>query len=450
MFAILIYRCSNRNGWELAFYKKTIREIDLHGKRVLMRADYNVPVEDAKITDDYRIAQSLPTIHYILQQGASLVIMSHLGRPEGPNDKNSSLKPVAKRLSELLHKPVEFASDCVGDEVKNLAQKLEPGHILLLENLRFHPDEEKNNPKFAGQIVAATGAQIFVQDGFGVVHRAHASTDAVAKLLPAVAGFLLEKEVDTITRIMEEPLRPFVAIVGGAKIGDKIDILNRLIDMADCVAVAGAMANNFLVAEGYKLGKSLIDKADMPEAKKILTKARKAEKQRNFNFLVPVDGVVSVNIDGTKSTRVVDISSYSLADIQSYPKKPGHEAYTVASNEMVLDIGPLSAYQIAGAVRMANTVVWNGTCGVTETKGIAGSHAPFEHSTHIIVNAMIGPSNKHQNKPFTLVGGGDTVGYVEQAGLIQDFSHVSTGGGASLELMSGHKLPGVEVLWNKD
>jgi len=434
----------------LSFNKKTIKEIDLHGKRVLLRADYNVPVEKGQITDDYRVKQSLPTINYILEQGASLVIMSHLGRPKGPDDKEASLKPVAKRLGELLDKHVEFAPDCVGEEVKQLARKLEPGQILLLENLRFHPEEEKNDEKFAKQIVEATGAEIFVQDGFGVVHRAHASTDAIARLLPAVAGLLLEKEVDTITRVMEEPARPFVAIVGGAKIADKIDILNRLIEIADCVAVAGAMANNFLVAKGHKLGKSLVDKADVPEAKKIMSKAKRAEKDRNFNFLIPVDGVVSTNIDGTKPTRIVDINSYSLADIESYPKKPESKSYSVAADEMVLDIGPLSAYQIAGAVKMANTVVWNGTCGVTETKGIAGAHAPFEHSTHIVVSAMIGPSNKHQNKPFTLVGGGDTVGYVEQQGLVSDFSHVSTGGGASLELMSGHQLPGVEALWNKD
>jgi len=434
----------------LAFYKKTIRDWDIRGKRVLMRADYNVPVDLGKITDDYRIQQSLPTINYILEQGASLIIMSHLGRPKGPGDKNASLAPVAKRLSQLLDKDVQFAPDCVGEQVKKLADKLGTGQIMLLENLRFHIEEEKNDKNFAKQIVEDTGAEIFVQDGFGVVHRAHASTEAVAKLLPALAGFLLEKEVDTITRVMEEPARPFVAVVGGAKIDDKIDILNRLIDMADCIAVAGAMANNFLLAEGHRLGKSLVDKKDLPLAKKILAKARRAEKQRNFNFLVPVDAVVSTEVDGTKPTHIVDLSSNSLADIESYPKKPERQAYGVAGDEQVLDIGPMSAYQIAGAIRLSNTVVWNGTCGVTETKGIAGAAAPFAHGTHIVTEAMIGVSNKHQNKPFTLVGGGDTVAYVEQEGLINDFGHVSTGGGASLELMSGHQLPGIEVLWNKD
>lgn len=434
----------------MSFNKKTIRDIDLRGKRVLLRADYNVPIKDGDITDDYRIKQSLPTVRYILEQHAKLVIISHLGRPQPPGDKKSSLEPVADRLAKLLDKKVQFADDCVGEEAKKLASSLEDGQVLMLENLRFHAEEEANDENFAKQLVEASGAEIFVQDGFGVLHRAHASADAICKLVPAVAGFLLEKEVGTITRVMEEPARPLTAVVGGAKISDKVEILDKLIDLADCVAVAGAMANNFLVAEGYKVGKSLIEKEAMPETKRILAKARRAERQRNFNFLLPVDAVVSDSIDGLKPTRLVDLASQSLADIENYPKKPRRADYSVLAEEIILDIGPMSAYQIAGAVRMANTVIWNGTCGVTETKGIAGADAPFAHATEIVVEAMIGPSNRHGNKPFTLVGGGDTVGYVEQAGLVEDFSHVSTGGGASLELMSGHKLPGVEALWNKD
>lgn len=433
----------------MSFNKKTIRDWDLRGKRVLMRADYNVPIEKGVITDDYRIKQSLPTIEYLLEQEVKLVIISHLGRPTNAFDKTASLAPVAKRLGELLDKNVAFATDCIGDDVKTAAERLDSGHILLLENLRYHPEEEKNDHGFAQAIIDATGAELFVQEGFGVVHRAHASTEAIAKIIPAVAGFLLEKEVDTITRVMEEPNRPFVAVIGGAKIGDKIEILERLIKMADLVAVGGAMANNFLQAEGYKLGKSLLDKESKDYAKRILAAARAAEKERNFNFLVPVDAVVSTTIDGKKPTRLVDFTSNSLADIEAYPRKPKHDSYSIRADEMVLDIGPMSAYQIAGAVRLAETVVWNGTLGVTETKGIAGTHAPFSHATKIVVDAMIGASNRHKNKAFSLVGGGDTVGYVEQAGLVKDFSHVSTGGGASLELMSGHKLPGVEVLWDK-
>lgn len=431
------------------FTKKTIRDWDLEGKRVLMRADYNVPIKDGKITDDYRIKQSLPTIDYLLEKGVKLVIISHLGRPSGPDDKAASLAPVAKRLAELLDTPVAFAPDCIGEQAKQMAEQLKSGQLLLMENLRFHPEEEKNDPAFARQLVETAGAEVFVQDGFGVVHRAHSSTDAVAKIIPGIAGFLLEKEVDTITRIMQEPARPMVAVVGGAKISDKIEILDRLIDLADCVAVGGAMANNFLLAEGYSIGKSLVEKDALKTTKEILAKAKRAERARNFSFLLPVDAVVSTNIDGTKPTREVDLSSNSLADIETYPKKPQHKAFSVAADEMILDIGPMSAYQIAGAVHMAATVVWNGTLGVTETKGLTPAAAPFSHSTKIAVEAMIGPSNKHQNKPFTLVGGGDTVGYVESQGLVADFSHVSTGGGASLELMSGHKLPGVEVLWDK-
>jgi len=433
----------------LSFNKKTIRDIDLGGKRVLMRADYNVPVEDGKITDDYRIRQSLPTIKYILDQGASLVIISHLGRPTGPDDKSASLAPVAKRLGQLLDKKVGFAADCVGPQAQQAAAELEPGGVLVFENVRFHAEEEKDDEEFARQLKEASAAEIFVQDGFGVVHRAHASTDAIARILPAVAGLLLEREVDTITRVMEEPARPFVAVVGGAKIADKIDILEILIKRADLVAVGGAMANDFLVAEGYKLGKSLVDRDSIAHAKRILSAARQAEKERNFNFLVPVDAVVSESIDGTLPTRLVDFAANSLADIEAYPKKPRAKSYTMKVNEMVLDIGPMSAYQIAGAVRLAETVVWNGTMGVTETKGIAGAHKPFAHATKIVVEAMIGLTNRHKNKAFTLVGGGDTVGYVEAEGLVEDFGHVSTGGGASLELMSGHSLPGVEVLQDK-
>jgi 3-phosphoglycerate kinase len=414
-----------------------------------MRADYNVPVSGGKITDDYRIKQSLPTIKYLLSQDASIVIVSHLGRPKGPDDKDASLAPVAKRLSVLLDKKVSFAPDCIGEEAKQVTDQLKPGQVAMFENVRFHPEEEKDDADFAKQIVEASGAEVFVQDGFGVVHRAHATTDAIAKIIPGIAGLLLEKEVDTITRIMHEPQRPFVAVIGGAKISDKIEILDRLIKMADLVAVGGAMANNFLVAEGISVGKSLVDKESIGHAKRILADARAAEKERNFNFLIPVDAVVSTAIDGTKPTRVIDLTADTLADMEAYPKKPTRKSYSIAADEMVLDIGPMSAYQIAGAVRLANTVVWNGTLGVTETKGIAAAHPPFSHSTKIAVEAMIGLSNRHKNKAFTLVGGGDTVGYVENEGLVDDFSHVSTGGGASLELMSGHKLPGVEVLWDK-
>lgn len=432
------------------FAKKTVKNIDLKGKRVLLRADYNVPVKDGVISDDYRMKMSLPTIKYILEQsGSSLVIVSHLGRPKSPADKEFSLKPVAAHLSKLLDKKVGLAPDCIGDAAKKMADELRPGEILMFENVRFHPEEEKNDPAFAKEIVAASGAKVFVQDGFGVVHRAHATTDAVTKLLPSVAGLLLANEVETITNVMEKPDHPLMAVIGGAKISDKIDFLNRLIELADCVAVTGAMANDFLLADGVKVGKSLVERGVLDTAREVLERARKTALKRPFSFLVPVDSVVSTKIDGTAPTRVVDLSTHSLADIEAYPKMPKPAAYTVGADEMILDIGPLSAMRIAGAISFAKTVIWNGPSGVTEVKGLAGAHHPFAHGTRLIVDAMIGSSIKDKNKPYTLVGGGDTAAYVESEGLLEDFNFVSTGGGACLDLMSGYKLPGVEALMDK-
>src|SRR3989344_2919910 len=264
----------------VGFNKKTVKDINLAGKRVLLRADYNVPVHGGKVMNDYRIQESLPTIEYILKQKpAGLIIISHLGRPRGKPNADFSLLPVVKRLSQLLGTPVGFGMDCIGKQAKTT------GRVTLLENLRFHEEEEKNDPGFAEAIVAATGAEVFVQDGFGVVHRAHASTDTITKLLPSVAGLLLESEVTSITRVMKEPKRPFVAVVGGAKISDKIEVLNEFIKVADAVAVVGALANNFLLAEGIKIGKSIYEPDVMPQTKEILQKARVEEEHRGFNFL---------------------------------------------------------------------------------------------------------------------------------------------------------------------
>jgi 3-phosphoglycerate kinase len=435
----------------VGFDKKTVKDIDLKHKRVLVRADYNVPVKDHKISDDYRIKQSVQTIKYIWEQyESSIVIISHLGRPDGKPSREFSLQPVAVRLTELLGKKVMFVADTIGTDAKTACEQLKPGQILLLENLRFDEREEKNDKSYAQEIVDTTKADVFVQDGFGVVHRAHASTDAITKLLPSVAGLLLEKEVATIEKVIKEPTKPLVSVVGGAKISDKIEVLNKLIDISDCVAVVGAMANDFLLADKVDVGKSMVEKEVLATTRDILARARAEEAKRNFNFLVPVDVVVSKSPDGRRPTRIVDVSADNIADIQAYPKRPKPADYTVGKDEMILDIGPASAAQIAGVVKMAETVIWNGTCGVTEAKGIAGAHDPFAHGTHTIMEAMIGPSNRHANKPFTLVGGGDTVSYVEQQGLTDDFSFVSTGGGATLELISGHKLPGVEALPDKN
>ncbi|HEY1063940.1 MAG TPA: phosphoglycerate kinase [Candidatus Saccharimonadales bacterium] len=420
------------------FTKQTIRDIDLKDKRVLLRADYNVPIEDGEINDDYRIKQSLPTLNFLLDKGAAVIICSHLGRPKGPNDTSCSLKPVAERLEKLLQKPVEFVAEPRPD------QKPRPGEVWLLENLRFHPEEEKNDDAFAKQL--ASLADVFVQDGFGVVHRAHASTAAITKHLPSVAGLLLEKEVDTITNIMEKPERPLAVIIGGAKIADKIDILHRFIEVADFVAIGGAMANTFLVATGVDVADSLVDKSELPVARDILKKAAAQAKERDFTFALPRDGVVAHKIHKLAPTRIVDWGAHVVADVQHYPKRVPHSASHVRAHERILDIGPFSGAFIAGGLQLANTVVWNGTMGVTETDGVQGPVGPYAHGTELVIEAMLG---QFGNRPFSLVGGGDTVGYVQERGLTEAFDHVSTGGGASLELMAGRTLPGVAALRDK-
>ncbi len=434
----------------VGFNKKTIRDIDLAGKRVLLRADYNVPLKDGQIDGDYRITQSLPTLDYILKQSPKrLIIVSHLGRPSNSFDKSCSLKPVANHLAKLLDRKVHFLNDCVGEETKRRIEQAGDGSIIMLENLRYHKGEEENDLDFAKQLVEATQAEVFVQDGFGVVHRAHASTDAITKLMPAASGLLLEKEVATIESVMKEPVKPLVAVVGGAKISDKIEVLDKLVELADCVAIGGAMANNFLKIEGYGIGKSMFDKADLEVARDILDKARAKENKQAFSFLVPVDVVVSYDIAGKKPTRIVDLASHSISDIEAYPKRPHHSAYTLERGEAIYDIGPVSASSIAGVIKLAKTVIWNGTLGVAEARGISAANRPFAHGTSMVVDAIIGPSNTHAIKPYSFVGGGDTTAYVEAEGLTEDFNHVSTGGGASLELMIGKKLPGVEALIDK-
>jgi phosphoglycerate kinase len=427
------------------FTKKTIYDIDLQDKRVLMRADYNVPLENGVITGDFRIKQSVPTIQALLEKNVKLVICSHLGRPEGKPASEFSLKPVAKRLSELLGQDVHFVNDCIGPEVEKAVAELQPGQILLLENLRFHPEEEKNDDGFAAEL--AKCGEVFVQDGFGVVHRAHASTDAVTRHLPAVSGLLLQKEVDTITNVMSDPRRPLAAIVGGAKIADKIEVLNKFIEMADFIAIGGAMANTFLVAQGKKVGKSKYDEGELDMAREVLAKAEEKSKHARFIFYLPQDGVVATSTDKTAQTRLVDWGAALISEVQSYPKPPAPEASKVADDEMILDVGPFSSAFIAGGVQLAATVVWNGTFGVTETPAVTGPVGPFAHSTEVLIEALTGEFGA---KPFTVVGGGDTASYIEQRRLTGEFNHVSTGGGASLELMAGRALPGVEALQNKD
>lgn len=434
----------------MSFSKKTVRDIDLRGKRVLLRVDYNVPLDSAgKITDDYRIKKSLPTIKYLLEQNAKIVLCSHLGRPEGKVDKKYSLKPCAARLSKLLDKPVVFVGDCIGSTVEAEIAKMRSGQLLLLENVRFHPEEEADDGSLASEFAKklAAYADVFVQDAFGVVHHPAVSVSELPKYLPGVAGLLLEKEVDTITNVMDNPERPLMAIIGGAKISDKLEILNRFIDIADFVAVGGAMANTFLLAEGIKVGKSVAEPDAVPLAKQIIARARDKAKKQRFTLYLPQDGVVATAVDKLAKTRIVDWDAHIIAQEENYPKQPPRRTEHVQADELILDIGPFSGAFIAGAMQQASTVIWNGAMGVTEVPALNGPVGPFSHGTQLIVDAMLG---EYGHKPFTVLGGGDTVGYIEERKLTDCFNHVSTGGGASMELMSGKKLPGVEALLDKD
>lgn len=428
----------------MSFTKKTVQDTKIRGKQVLMRADFNVPLKDGKITDDFRIKQSLPTIEYLLEQDCAVVICSHLGRPKGINDKTVSLKPIAKHLAKLLGKNVKFAEDCIGDDAFEQSKQLKSGEILLLENLRYYKEEKANDHAFAKKLSGF--GQVFVQDGFGVVHRAHASTDAITQFLPSVAGLLLEREVTAIIDVMENPKRPLVAIIGGAKISDKISVLNRFVDIADVVAVGGAMANTFLLAEGIDVGDSLVEPEEVDLAKIIIEKAKKRTKSNNFVFYLPQDGVVATSLDKNAKTRIVDWDAHVIADVQNYPKRPPTASMQIDKNEKILDIGPFSGAFIAGTIQLAQSVIWNGTMGVTETPSLNGPIGPFAHGTDLIVDAMTG---QYGHTPFTVAGGGDTVGYIHNHNLTDMFNHVSTGGGASMELMSGKTLPGVEALQDK-
>ncbi len=427
------------------FAKKTIKDIKIDGMRVLMRADYNVPLgKDGSITDDYRLQQSLPTLQHLVDKGCSVVVMSHLGRPKGEVKPELSLAPVAVRLRELLPGvTVDFVDDCVGAKATSAAKSLGKGEILLLENTRFHIGDKLNDPAFAKQL--AKHGDLFVQDCFGVAHRSHASVTGIADYLPAVAGLLLEKEMTVLGGVADKPERPLMAIIGGAKIADKIKALSKFIDTADAVAIVGAMANTFLLAQDKEVGSSLVDEQEIGVAKDILARAAKRQESGELELFLPGDVVVSTSIEGDKPTRVVELEAHVYADISSYPKQPSDDMCAVAEDELILDIGPLSAARIAAVATRMSTVVWSGTAGVAEVPGLSGASKPFEHGTRIMVESI-----SRQHGPFTVVGGGDTVSYVESIdGLRNKLSHVSTGGSASVEVLSGNKLPGVEVLQDK-
>lgn len=389
--------------------KKTVRDLDVAGKKVLVRVDFNVPLNDkGEITDDTRITASLPTIQYLLEQKAAVILMAHLGRPKGQVKPELSLAPVAKHLGKLLGKKILFAPDCVGEAAQAAASKLKPGHILLLENLRFHKEEEKNDMEFAEKL--ASLADLYVNDGFGVSHRAHASVEGVTHFLPAAAGFLLEKEIQYVGQAVTNPLHPFVAIIGGAKVSDKIGVISNLLDKVDTLLIGGGMANTFLAAQGYKMGKSLVEEDKLDLAKELLAKAKK----NKVNMLLPTDLVMAAAFapDAEHVTEKV---------------KNLNQAY------MALDIGAETSKAYAEALADAKMIVWNGPMGVFEMDA-------FCKGTEAVAKAVA------KSRATSIVGGGDSVAAIEKMGLAKRITHISTGGGASLEYLEGKVLPGVAAL----
>jgi 3-phosphoglycerate kinase len=407
----------NKKG---GFLKRTVRDVPLRGKVVLVRADYNVPLNDKdEIADDFRIVSSLPTLNYLIEQGCKVVICSHLGRPDGRADERYTLEPVAERLAKLLRQPVQFAPDCIGDRVKQFTKRMHPGQVVLLENVRFHAGEEANDPHFAKALAEDSMAEYFVQDGFGVVHRAHASTAAITHYLPSVAGLLLEKEYVSIRSAMDDPKLPLVAVLGGAKISDKIAVIEKFVTIADKIIIGGAMANTFLKYHGYSIGKSVHEDGLDGIVKKIYDAVEKkvgADAVDEF-IVLPTDVAVATKIDA--ASRRISVSVEDVAD-----------------NELILDLGPESITTAVNTLSPAHTVIWNGTLGYAELP-------QFAHGS-----ARIALTLATHSSLTSVIGGGDTADFVLNwdAGRGSSFSHVSTGGGASLDLMAGAAMPGIESL----
>lgn len=390
------------------FNKKTIKDIDPKGKKVLVRVDFNVPLKDGNVGDDTRIRAALPTIEYLLDHGAAVILCSHLGRPKGGPDPKFTLKPVADHLSKLMGKPVAFASDCIGPEAEKAAKALKPGEVLVLENTRFHPEEEKNDLEMARQL--ASLADLFVNDAFGTAHRAHASTEGVTHYLPGVAGFLLEKEIKYLGQAVAEPKRPFVAIMGGAKISDKIGVIKNLLKKADTILIGGGMANTFFKAQGYPVADSLVEDEALETAKSLLAEG-------GTKLRLPVDVVLGDRFDAEADEKVMSVGP-------------------IPEGWRILDIGPETVKSYSKVIDTAGTVVWNGPMGVFEFE-------KFARGTFGIARAVA------DSQAVSIIGGGESVAAIQQSGLADKITHISTGGGASLEMLEGLDLPGVAALQDK-
>jgi len=396
--------------------KLTINDLNLQGKRVFIRVDFNVPLKDGVVTDDTRIRETLPTLRLAMQKGGRLVLASHLGRPKGGPDPKYSLKPAAKKLEELLGKPVAFALDCVGPGAEGQSKALRDGEILVLENVRFHPEEEKNDEAFSKQLAALCDG-VFVCDAFGSAHRAHASVVGITRFVKqSAAGLLMEKELAYLGKALTNPARPFVAILGGAKVSDKIEVVENLMKVADAILIGGGMAYTFLKAEGQPIGKSLVEDDKLELAKRLRAEAQ----QKKFALLLPVDQVVGEKFEAGTTTKTVPVSQ-------------------TPDGWMGLDIGPKTIETYRQKIAGAKTIVWNGPMGVFEMPAFA--NGTLEIAKAVAAATAAGATS--------IVGGGDSVAAVHQAGVAAKISHISTGGGASLEFLGGRKLPGVEALTNK-
>ncbi|RNC27970.1 MAG: Phosphoglycerate kinase [Candidatus Dichloromethanomonas elyunquensis] len=393
--------------------KVGIEEIPVEGKRVFVRVDFNVPMDEQQnITDDTRIRAALPTITFLAEKGAKVILASHLGRPKGKVNLKYSLAPISIRLAQLLNKEVLMAKDCIGPEVQAQAGRLKNGEIILLENVRFHNEEEENDPKFAEKLAGL--ADVYVNDAFGTAHRAHASTEGIAGYIPAYAGFLMKKEVDIMGKALENPARPFIAVIGGAKVSDKIAVIENLLSKVDNLIIGGGMANTFLKAQGYEVGSSLAENDKVSLARELLGKAQNS----GVKLMLPTDVVAAREFSANTPSRVVKVTE-------------------IQTDEQALDIGPESAESFAEAIHSAMTVIWNGPMGVFEM-------APFAKGTERIARAMA------ECHGVTIVGGGDSVAAVEKMGVAEKLTHISTGGGASLEFLEGKILPGVAALQDKE